>query len=54
MPVMFEGRFQERRMVWLMVSKATVRSRRRRMRRWPESEERRRLLVTFRSAVSVL
>ena len=45
---------RERRMVWLMVSKAAVRSRRRRMLRWPESEERRRSLVTLRRAVSVL
>ena len=45
---------RERRMLWLMVSKAAVRSRRMRTLRWPESEERRRSLVTFRRAVSVL
>ena len=44
---------RERRMEWLMVSKAAV-SRRRRMLRWPVSEERRRSLVTLRRAVSVL
>ncbi len=45
---------RERRIVWLMVSKAAVRSRRMRMLRWPESEEMRRSLVTLRRAVSVL
>lgn len=43
-----------RRMEWLTVSKAALRSRRRRMVREPESEERSRSLVTLRSAVSVL
>ena len=37
-----------------MVSKAAVRSRRMRMVRWPESEERRRSFVILRRAVSVL
>ena len=55
MPVMWrEDSRRESRMEWLMVSKAAVRSRRMRMVRCPESEERRRSLVTFRRAVSVL
>ncbi len=41
-------------MVWLIVSNAAVRSSRMRMVRCPESAERRRSLVTFRRAVSVL
>ena len=41
-------------MEWVMVSKAALRSSKMRMFREPESEERRRLLVTFRRAVSVL
>ena len=40
-------------MEWLMVLKAAVRSRRMRMLRCPESEERRRSLVILRRAVSV-
>lgn len=53
-PVMLrEDSRQERRMVWLMVLKAAVRSRMRRILTWPESEERR-LLVTLSSAVPVL
>lgn len=44
----------EMRIAWLIVSKAAVRSRRMRIERWPESEERRRSLVTLRRAVSVL
>ena len=43
-----------RRMEWLMVSKAALRSRRMRMLREPVSEERRRSFVTLRRAVSVL
>lgn len=43
-----------RRMEWSMVLKAAVRSRRRRMVRWPESAERRMLLVAFKRVVSVL
>ena len=45
---------RDSRMEWLIVSKAAVRSRRMRMDSRPESEERRRSLVTLRSAVSVL
>lgn len=45
---------RDRRMEWLMVSNAAVRSRRMRILRLPESEERRRSLVTFSRAVSVL
>ena len=45
---------RESRMVWLMVSKAAVRSRRMRMESKPESEERRRSFVILRRAVSVL
>ena len=43
-----------RSMVWLMVSKAALRSRRRRMVSEPESDASRRSLVTLRRAVSVL
>ena len=43
-----------RRMGWFTVSKAALRSRRRRMVREPESEESRRSLVTLRRAVLVL
>ena len=51
-PVMLrEDSRQERRMVWLMVSKSAVRSSRMRMLRLPESEERRRSLVTLSRAV---
>ena len=45
---------RDSRMAWLMVSNAAVRSRRMRMFRLPESEERRRSFVIFRRAVSVL
>ena len=45
---------RERRMGWLMVSKAAVRSRRMRMVSWLESEARRRSLRILRRAVSVL
>ena len=45
---------RESRMEWLIVSKAAVRSRRMRIESRPESEERRRSLVTLRRAVSVL
>ena len=45
---------RDSRMVWLMVLNAAVRSRRMRMLRLPESEERRRSLVILRRAVSVL
>ncbi len=41
-------------MDWLMVPKAAVRSNMMRIVRWPESEERRTLLVTLRRTVSVL
>lgn len=43
-----------RRIEWLMVSNAALRSRRMSMLREPVSEERRRSLVTLRRAVSVL
>ena len=45
---------RERRMEWLMVSKAALRSRRMRIVRRPESAERSRSLVIFSRAVSVL
>ena len=54
-PVMLrEDSRRERRMVWLMLSKAAVRSRIMRMLRWPKSDESRRLLMTSRRAVSML
>ena len=53
-PVMLrEDSRRERRMEWLMVSKAAVRSRRMRIVRCPESEERRSLVI-LRRAVYVL
>ena len=45
---------RERRMGWLMVSKAALRSRRMRMVRKPESTERSMSFVIFSRAVSVL
>lgn len=45
---------RERRMEWLMVSNAALRSRRMRMVRKPESAERSISFVTFSRAVSVL
>lgn len=38
---------KERRIVWLIVAKAAVRSRKIRILKWPESEERSRSLLTL-------
>ena len=53
-PVILREDSRRERREWLMVSNAAVRSRRMRMLRWPESEERRRSLVALRRADSVL